>query len=161
MDKWEKLFFFLWTTCIISYGLGNVLAVNIVCPSFKMTDEHLYNRPLPSFSLGYVLIPHWAIIARWLIQMMKWHIQGVQEKLCFFKIHCHPSLSVRDLQSSQRNASVQSLLLAGIFLYNQYQPSAGEGEVANFREFLEKNTIFNEHPVIKWVRQKYMTSVNK
>ena len=24
---------------------------------------------------------------------------------------------------------------------------AGEGEVANFREFLEKNTIFNEHPV--------------
>ena len=24
------------------------------------------------------------------------------------------------------------------FLYNQWQPSAGEGEVANFREFLEK-----------------------
>ena len=50
------------------------------------------------------------------------NIQGVQEKLCFFTIHCSPSLdyiAVRDLQSSQRNASVQSLLLAGNFLYNQ------------------------------------------
>ena len=50
------------------------------------------------------------------------YIQGVQEKLCFFTIHCSPSLdyiAVRDLQSSQRNASVQSLLLAGNFLYNQ------------------------------------------
>ena len=29
------------------------------------------------------------------------------------------------------------------------QPIAGaEGEVANFREFLEKNTISNEHPVL-------------
>ena len=49
-------------------------------------------------------------------------VQGVQEKLCFFTIHCNPSLayiSVRDIQSSQRNASVQSLLLAGNFLYNQ------------------------------------------
>ena len=34
-----------------------------------------------------------------------------------------------------------------IFLYNQKQPSAGEGGVGNFQEFLEKNTIFNEHPV--------------
>ena len=58
-------------------------------------------------------------------------IQGVQEKLCSFTIHCNPSLAyiaVRDLQSSQRNASVQSLLLAGNFLYNQKQPSACEGE---------------------------------
>ena len=47
-------------------------------------------------------------------------------------------MAVRDLQSSQRNASVQSLLLAGYSLYNQYQPSAGEGELANFREFLKK-----------------------
>ena len=27
------------------------------------------------------------------------------------------------------------------------QPSADEGEVANFREFMEKNTTFQEHPV--------------
>ena len=50
------------------------------------------------------------------------YIQGVQEKLCFFTIHCNPSLAyiaVRDFQSSQRNESVQSLLLAGNFLYNQ------------------------------------------
>ena len=57
----------------------------------------------------------------------------------FFSIHCNPSLAyiaVRDLRSSQHNASVQSLLLAGNFW-----------EVANFREFLKKNTIFNEQPV--------------
>ena len=49
-------------------------------------------------------------------------LQGVQEKLCFFTIHCSPSLAyiaIRDLQRFQRNASVQSLLLAGNFLYNQ------------------------------------------
>ena len=68
----------------------------------------------------------------------------------FFIIHCNSLLAyiaVRDLQSSQHNTSVQSLLLAGNFFYNQQQPSAGEGEVENCREFLEKNTIFNEHPV--------------
>ena len=67
----------------------------------------------------------------------------------FFTIHGNPSLAyiaVRDLQSSQRNASVQSLLLVSNFLYNQYQSSAGEREVANFlQEFLEKNQIFYEH----------------
>ena len=76
----------------------------------------------------------------------------VQEKLCLSQFTATPpsatSLS-RDLQSSQRKASVQSLLLAGNFLYNQKQPSAVEGEVANFQLFriLKKNTIFNEHPV--------------
>ena len=67
---------------------------------------------------------------------------GVSGKIVFFlTIHCNPSLAylaVRDLQSSQRNVSKQSLLLAGNFLYKQQQPSAGEGEVANFREFLRK-----------------------
>ena len=46
-------------------------------------------------------------------------VQGVQEKWCFFTIHCNPSLTyitVRDLQSSESNASVQALLLAGNFL---------------------------------------------
>ena len=56
-------------------------------------------------------------------------------------------IAVRDLQSSQRYASVQSFLLAGNFFHNQYQSGADEGEVVDFREFLEKNTIFNEHPV--------------
>ena len=43
------------------------------------------------------------------------NIQGVQEKLFFFTIYRNPSLAyiaVRDLQSSQRNASIQSLQLA-------------------------------------------------
>ena len=65
----------------------------------------------------------------------------------FFTIHCNAAYIVaRDLQSSQQNASVQSLLLAGNFLYNQYQPSAGEGEVANFPEFLE----INEPCILHW-----------
>ena len=49
-------------------------------------------------------------------------VKGVQEKLCFFHNSLQPPLAyivVRDLQSSQRIASVQSLLLAGNFLYNQ------------------------------------------
>ena len=40
------------------------------------------------------------------------------EKMCFFTIHCNHSLvyiAVRDLQSPQRNASMQSLLLASNF----------------------------------------------
>ena len=50
---------------------------------------------------------------------------GCSGKILFF--HCSPSLAyidVRDLQSPQRKTSVQSLLLAGNFLYNQWQPSA-------------------------------------
>ena len=73
----------------------------------------------------------------------------------FFTIHCHPSLAynaVRDPQSSQRNASVQSLLLAGSFVV---QPSAGGGEVANFLgKILGKNTMFNEHPVVDGTDRK-------
>ena len=90
-------------------------------------------------------------------------VQGVQEKLCFFTIQYNPSLAyiaVRDLQSSQRSVSVQSLLLAGNFLNNQSQPSAGEGEEANFREFLGKNTIFNEHPVCMLLKIVYRKFIN-
>ena len=49
-------------------------------------------------------------------------VQVVQEKLYFLTIHYNPSLAciaVRDLQSSQRAGSVQSLLLTAIFLNNQ------------------------------------------
>ena len=66
-------------------------------------------------------------------------IQGVQEKLGFLTIHCNLSLTyiaARDLQSSRRNMRVDSL---------SYWLDEGEG--ANFREFFEKNTLFNEHPV--------------
>ena len=70
------------------------------------------------------------------------YLQGVQERLYFFTIHCNPFLSVRDLHSSQRNASVQSLLLAGNFLYNQ---RGWGGKLLRIHG--KKNTIFNEHPV--------------
>ena len=62
------------------------------------------------------------IIAISLLEEHVQKVQGVQEKLCFFTIHCNPSLAniaVRALQSSQRNVSVQLLILAGNFLYNQ------------------------------------------
>ena len=55
-------------------------------------------------------------------KLLRVQVQGVQEKLCIFTIHWYPSLAyiaVGDLLSSQRNASVQSILLAGNFLYNQ------------------------------------------
>ena len=74
---------------------------------------------------------------------------GCSGKIVFFTINCNPSLAyiaVGDLQSTGRNASVQSLLLTGNFLYNQQQPSAGEREVANFRESLKKKHNINEHP---------------
>ena len=61
-----------------------------------------------------VLSPRWEFITQKLA-ILVWG-------LCFFTIHCNPSqayIAVRDLQSSQRNESVQSLLLAGNFLYNQ------------------------------------------
>ena len=41
---------------------------------------------------------------------LKKYIQGVHEKLCFFTIHCNPSLAyiaVRDLQSSQRRKRIK------------------------------------------------------
>ena len=70
------------------------------------------------------------------------------EKLCFFTIHCNPSLayiSVRDLLSSQRYASVKSVLLAGNFLYRAAECWRGRG--GKLSRILEKNKIFNEHPV--------------
>ena len=98
------------------------------------------SQPFVGTGERYLVLPFSVII-----------LQGVQEKLCLCTIHCNPSLAyiaVRDLQSSQRYASVQSFLLVGNFLYNEKQPSAGEGEMTNFREFSEKNTMFNEHPVL-------------
>ena len=54
-------------------------------------------------------------------------MQGVQEKLCFLHNHCNPFLAyinVRDLQSSQRNASVQSSLVSTLNqLINQFRES--------------------------------------
>ena len=83
---------------------------------------------------------------------MRYLNNKVLRKYCvFFTIHCDPSLAyiaVRDLQSFQRNSSVQSLLLAGIFFV---QPIAecwrGRGGKLS-RILLKKHTIFNEHPVL-------------
>ena len=50
--------------------------------------------------------------------------------------------AARDFPSSQCNTSVQSLLLAVHFLYNQKQPSACEREEVALLKFLGKNTTF-------------------
>ena len=63
---------------------------------------------------------------------------------------------------SQRNASVQQLLLDGDFLYNQQQPSAGEGEVANSKEFLEKSQyLVDTLYLIKCTYYEYTLYVHK
>ena len=51
-----------------------------------------------------------------------WIYRVFMKNFVLFTNHCNLSLAyiaVKDCQSSQRNASVQSLLLAGHFLYNQ------------------------------------------
>ena len=75
----------------------------------------------------------------------------------FFTILCNPSLAyidVRDLQSSQRNASVHSLVLAGNFLVQPIAAECWRGKVANFRGFLEKkqylmNTLYRKQYFLK------------
>ena len=55
---------------------------------------------------------------------------GCSGKLCFFTIHCNPSLafiSVRDRQSSQSNTSVQSRILGGIFFVQQIAAKCWRG----------------------------------
>ena len=51
------------------------------------------------------------------VALLKGLFRVFRKNCVFFKIHCNPSLAyiaVRDHQSSQHNASVQSLLLAGV-----------------------------------------------
>ena len=75
-------------------------------------------------------------------------VQGVQEKLCFFTIHCVPSLAyiaVRGSQSSQRNASVQSYWL--IIFVQTIAVECWRGRGGKLSRIFGKNTIFDEHPV--------------
>ena len=70
----------------------------------------------------------------------------------FSTIHCNPSLTyvaVRDLQSSQRNASVQQLLLAGNFCKTNSSRELARERWRTSENSWEKNTIFNKHPVSK------------
>ena len=63
----------------------------------------------------------------------------------FFQIYCKSSPAWRRSTHLIWDLSVQSLLLANLFLYNQWQPGPCEGEVAKYCKFLEK--MFKEHPV--------------
>ena len=55
--------------------------------------------------------------------------------------------AVRDLQSSQRNASVQSLLVAGIFCTTNSSREQARERWQTFENSKNK-TIFNGHPVL-------------
>ena len=68
-----------------------------------------------------------------IFQFFVFYVQGAQEKIEVFPIHCDPCHL-----EGQLALIVHSLLLSGHFLYNQKQPSAGEGEVVRFLRFLGK-----------------------
>ena len=76
-----------------------------------------------------------SLSSRMALQFRLYRLLG---KIVFFHSSLQPLPRLHRCKSSERNSSVQSLLLAGNFLYNQQQPSIGDGEVANFRIFLEK-----------------------
>ena len=63
----------------------------------------------------------------------------------FFTIHCYPFLAyiaVKDLQSSQRNASVQSLLLAGNFFVQPIAAECWRGRGGKLSRNLGKKTQY-------------------
>ena len=68
-----------------------------------------------------------------------------RKKLCFFTIHCNPCLAyiaVRDHQSSQRNESVQSLLLAGSFCTTNSSRVLARERWQTLQNSREKNTQY-------------------
>merc|ERR1711911_407917 len=75
--------------------------------------------------------------------------QGVQENLCFFTIHCNPSLAYiagRHLQRSQHNASVpsvQPLLLAGNFCTTNSSRVLARERWQTFKNSLKTQFLMN------------------
>ena len=89
----------------------------IVYFSYPILFSSISNSPIGSETSLWLAL---SVFCRSIIIFISYtcYLQGVEEKMCFFTIHCNPSLAyiaVRDLQNSHRIASVQSLLLAGNF----------------------------------------------
>ena len=113
--------------------LSSTLCSTPAPPSLHLCLRQCVSAPPSLYTLlsTPLLPPLWVLSHKELFRSKQVYesvrVQGVQEKLwVFFTIHCNPSLTyivVRDLQSSQHNASVQSLLLAGNFFL---QPIAAE-----------------------------------
>ena len=78
---------------------------------------------------------------------MQRQVQSVQKDLCYLTIQCNPSLAyMLHLESSQRNARVQSFLLAD----QLWATSVGEGEGGKILNILgEKKLKFGEHHSLK------------
>ena len=78
----------------------------------------------------------------------------VSRKKCgFFTIHCNAYIVVKDLQSSQQNASVQSLLLAGNFLLQPIAAECWRGRGGKLSRILGKtqylmNTLYKMSPLL-------------
>ena len=86
---------------------------------FGCKYQHYNHKPLTNFHLSLDFYKKETYIKQSASVMQT---TGCSGKIVFFTIHFNPFLAyiaVRDLQSSQRNASVKSLLFASIFLYNQ------------------------------------------
>ena len=69
------------------------------------------------------------------------HSTGCSGKIVFFTIHCNPTLAfiaVRVRQSSHRNASVESLLLAGYFFVQPIAAECWRGRVGKLSRILGK-----------------------
>ena len=64
-------------------------------------------------------------------EVISLNIQGAQEKLYFFHNSLQPLPRLHRFKRPSK-------LSTNFFLFYQLQPSAGEGEVAIFREFFEK-----------------------
>ena len=107
-------------------------------------------------SLGCCSLSHCSpgsLCYRWFPYCHFQQCTGCSGKIVFFHIHCNPSLAhiaVRDYQSSQRNASVQSLLLAGNFFYTANNSRVLTRASCKLLRILGKNTIFYEHPVCQF-----------
>ena len=106
---------------IIQFLVLSVLTTIIVMSAELAVPLHLdvaLLSPVPSPG-----VPHQPIVSLRFISSVPLQIYRVFRKnLVFFPIYCNPSLAyiaLRDLHSSQSKASVQSLLSAGDFLYNQ------------------------------------------
>ena len=69
--------------------------------------------------------------------MSEKQIQALQEKLCFFTIHCNPSLA-----------------------YIAVRDEFWRGRGSKLSRILGKNTIFNEHPVNWVIVRSDLTSMN-
>ena len=129
---------------------------NFSCEFVKMLPNYVSIHPLifPSIYLPILILfifylsfhPHINLFIY--LPSIYLLIYRVFIKNCVFSpIHCNPSPACRRTTHPRKRSECTFALIGLPFLYSQQLPNAGDGEVAKYRQFLEENTIFNEHPV--------------